>query len=269
MLARTGLSLREALAGLGLVTLVRRCAELPDIPTQEIEGVAVLVLRTLAGRIQTLDAEIRVHQQHLTTIIGTCAPGLLARHGIGPDTAAALLITAGDNPDRLTDEAAFTAPSAALARSRHPPAKPPATDSTAAATAEPTPCRSAWAATNAPATTPTAAPRRKVQKDIIRCLKRYVAREIFSHHHPRPHTTHNPRDHLTNIGASSRSIRNSTFSARNRANSAHSSPVRRSTSPRLILSWLSQFPKVPGLIPKSAATRAIDFPVSQTIRTAP
>jgi len=67
------------------------------------------VLRTLARRIQTLEQEIRSHQQQMTTLITDCAPKLLEQHGIGPDTAAALLITAGDNPDRLTSEVAFAA----------------------------------------------------------------------------------------------------------------------------------------------------------------
>ena len=37
------------------------------------------------------------------------APDLVDVYGVGPDTAAALLITAGDNPERLRSEAAFAA----------------------------------------------------------------------------------------------------------------------------------------------------------------
>jgi len=66
-------------------------------------------LRRLAVRIQALTAEERALQQQMTTVLNSHAPQLLQRHGIGPDSAAALLITAGDNPDRLASEASFAA----------------------------------------------------------------------------------------------------------------------------------------------------------------
>jgi transposase len=45
----------------------------------------------------------------MTAAVGASAPGLLERIGIGPDSAAALLIAAGDNPERLGSEASFAA----------------------------------------------------------------------------------------------------------------------------------------------------------------
>ncbi|MFF7988158.1 transposase [Streptomyces sp. NPDC007901] len=45
----------------------------------------------------------------MTTAVKATAPSLLARFGIGPDSAAALLIAAGDNPERLGSEASFAA----------------------------------------------------------------------------------------------------------------------------------------------------------------
>lgn len=59
-------------------------------------------------------------------------PDLLSVHGVGPETAAQLLITCGDNPDRLTCAAVFAALCGA-APLRHPAARPPGTGSTAAA----------------------------------------------------------------------------------------------------------------------------------------
>ena len=56
-----------------------------------------------------LTAEERELQQQITTVLNTHAPQLLQRHGIGPDSASALLVTAGDNPDRLRSEASFAA----------------------------------------------------------------------------------------------------------------------------------------------------------------
>src|SRR3712207_7441270 len=47
--------------------------------------------------------------EHLKTILTTAHPALLAAHGVGPDTAGALLVAAGDNPERLTTEQSFAA----------------------------------------------------------------------------------------------------------------------------------------------------------------
>jgi hypothetical protein len=43
----------------------------------------------------------------IKTILDTIAAPLLARHGIGYETAGALLCSSGDNPDRLATEASF------------------------------------------------------------------------------------------------------------------------------------------------------------------
>jgi transposase len=103
--------LREALAGLGRATLIRRCAQLPD-PTTGGEGVAATVvytLRLLARRIQHLTSETDDLTRRISAILADHAPHLLQRRGVGPDSAATLLITAGDNPDRLANEASFAA----------------------------------------------------------------------------------------------------------------------------------------------------------------
>jgi transposase len=109
VLVRTDPQLRESLTGLGPVALMRRCAELPTAQTHTITTAATDVLRTLARRVLMLSDEIRQLKRQLTAVTTQCAPGLLDRHGIGPDTAAALLITAGDNPHRLSSHAAFAA----------------------------------------------------------------------------------------------------------------------------------------------------------------
>lgn len=67
------------------------------------------VLRTLARRHQMLTAEADDLQAQLHDLVDALNPGLLAAHGVGPATAAQLLITAGGNPDRLRSEAAFAA----------------------------------------------------------------------------------------------------------------------------------------------------------------
>jgi transposase len=45
----------------------------------------------------------------MNVVITAHTPALLERPGVGPDNAAALLIAAGDNPDRLTSDASFAA----------------------------------------------------------------------------------------------------------------------------------------------------------------
>ena len=64
-------------------------------------------LSHLARRWLDLHEEIRVHTRHLKILTKEVAPQMLERFGIGFDTAAELLITAGDNSDRIRSEAAF------------------------------------------------------------------------------------------------------------------------------------------------------------------
>jgi len=63
-----------------------------------------LVIRNLAKRIKSLDTEMRTIDQTLRSLIEETAPALLEMYGVGVDTAATLLVTAGDNPERLHSE---------------------------------------------------------------------------------------------------------------------------------------------------------------------
>jgi transposase len=105
-------SLRESLAGLHRATLIRRCAQLPDTDPTTSAGVAATVvytLRLLAHRVQHLTSETNDLTRRISGVLTSHAPDLLERRGIGPDSAAAQLITAGDNPQRLDDDASFAA----------------------------------------------------------------------------------------------------------------------------------------------------------------
>ena len=66
-----------------------------------------IVIRDLARRIQRLNTEMTHIDNTLTELIGGTAPSLLELHGVGIDTAASLLVTAGDNPDRIGSEASW------------------------------------------------------------------------------------------------------------------------------------------------------------------
>lgn len=68
-----------------------------------------LALAALAHRWQFLDEEVTANTAQIEALVRQAAPRLLAQPGIGPITAAQLLATAGDNPDRLRSEAAFAA----------------------------------------------------------------------------------------------------------------------------------------------------------------
>jgi transposase len=70
-------------------------------------GGAKRALVAVARRWTTLDAEIGELDRAIKIILDTIAVPLLARHGVGYETAGALLCTAGDNPERLATEASF------------------------------------------------------------------------------------------------------------------------------------------------------------------
>jgi hypothetical protein len=61
----------------------------------------------LARRWQQLQAELDRLDLQLQALVGAAAPTLLALPGVGIDTAGQLLVTGGDNPQRLRGEAAF------------------------------------------------------------------------------------------------------------------------------------------------------------------
>ncbi|WP_328983275.1 IS110 family transposase [Streptomyces mirabilis] len=103
-------ALREELEPLSNAVLVRRCAELPDpCDGNPAADTAVFTLRLLAQRVSRLRQEVTELGRRMTAAVQASAPSLLERFGIGPDSAAALLITAGDNPERLRSEASFAA----------------------------------------------------------------------------------------------------------------------------------------------------------------
>ncbi|GGZ81471.1 IS110 family transposase [Streptomyces vinaceusdrappus] len=106
-------ALRERLSGLGNAELFRTCATLspPDGGGDEdaVAQATHMTLRMLAERIEQLSGQINELNQRLTRLVERYAPQLLVPVGIGPDSAATLLITMGDNPERLNTEASFAA----------------------------------------------------------------------------------------------------------------------------------------------------------------
>lgn len=109
MLVATNPRLRESLSGLSNRVLIRRCAQLDPAPPTDATTAAAWTLRLLAHRIGCLTQEIDDLNANITAAVTAHTPPLLACNGVGPDTAATLLITAGDNPQRLGSEASFAA----------------------------------------------------------------------------------------------------------------------------------------------------------------
>jgi transposase len=141
-------------------------------------------LWSVARRYQALTAEIQTLNVDLAALTRRAAPRLLARPGVGIETAGALLVTAGDNPDRLDSDAAL----AALCGASPVQASSGKTVRHRLNRGGDRQANNAlWVITLTrlrihPATRAYARRRTsqgKTTKEIMRCLKRYLARELF------------------------------------------------------------------------------------------
>ncbi len=99
--------LREQFRGTTPWRMVRGAARLrPGDPTTAL-GATKYTLRVLARRVLEFEEELKDLKAILKPLVATTAPELVARHGVGTDTAGTLLVAAGDNPERLRDERSF------------------------------------------------------------------------------------------------------------------------------------------------------------------
>lgn len=178
-------ALRETLTGLTRQALITTCARLrPGADLTYPTTATKTALRRLARRIQLLTTEIDQAKTELQILTSRALPRTTALFGVGPDTAAQMLITAGDNPDRISHDASFahlcgTAPiEASSGRSdrhrlnrggdRHANA---ATYRVVIVRMRHCPRTRAYLARRTAEGLP--------KRHIIRCLKRYVTREIY------------------------------------------------------------------------------------------
>ena len=177
--------LRETLDGLAAGALVTRCK---SFRTGRLDGplaAARYTLRSLARRYRQLSEEVRDLEAELDRLTRTAAPALVDGFGIGPDTAATLLIAAGSNPDRLHSEAAFASlcgvspiPASSGKTNRHRLNRGGHRQANAALH------RIVVVRLRHDERTQAYMRRRTTEgmskAEVIRCLKRYVAREVFS-----------------------------------------------------------------------------------------
>jgi transposase len=145
-----------------------------------------VVIRNLARRVKALNAEMRSIDQTLITLIGDTAPSLFELYGLGPDTAASLLVAAGDNPERLGSEQAWAhmcgvapIPASSGKITRYRLNRGGDRQANAALYRIVLTRMSSHEQTRAYVT------RRRAEglntAEIMRCLKRYVARQTFKH----------------------------------------------------------------------------------------
>jgi transposase len=100
--------LRERLQGLSPIMLPRQAAAMrPRAGGDVVSYATKLAVKTLAQRVVALDEETEHIDELLSVLVAETAPSLLALHGVGVEGAAALLVAAGDNPERLRSEAAW------------------------------------------------------------------------------------------------------------------------------------------------------------------
>lgn len=176
--------LRESLAGLSNPKLFQQCAALAESEISGPAGAARHTLKLLARRIQSLTEEINDLNKRIAEAIKASTPALLDVHGVGPDSAAVLLISAGDNPERLDNEASFaalcgTSPvEASSGKTQRRRLNRGGDRQANAALYRIVLSRLRW-----DGRTQDYLRRRltegKTRREIIRCLKRYVAREIY------------------------------------------------------------------------------------------
>jgi len=176
--------LKHQLRGLGLKARVRTCARWRPGQEQTTVAYAKKTLRHLARRYRALDAEIDELDVEIRGLCAEANPALLATEGVGPETAAVLLVAAGDNPERMGTEASFAALCGASPiqassgqRVRHRLNRGGNRRANSAL------WRIATTRMRTDARTQQYVARRlaegKNQREIIRCLKRHIAREVY------------------------------------------------------------------------------------------
>ena len=146
---------------------------------------AKFALRSLARRIAVLTSEITELDSQLAPLVATAAPRTTALLGISTGHAGQLLLTAGQNINRINSESSFAAlcgaspiPVASGKRGRHR-LNPGGDRQANRALHMIAVCRLRYCpATRAYATRRTS--EGKTKKDIMRCLKRYIAREVYA-----------------------------------------------------------------------------------------
>lgn len=171
--------------GLSLATLVGRARRLRGDHPDPVEAHTRLALRELAIRIEFLNEQNRRLETRIHDLVAAHTPALLGVFGVGPHAAAQLLAAAGDNPHRLHSEAAF----AKLCGACPIPASSGKTNRYRLNRGGDRRANNALfhivlvRLRHHPPTRAYVERRRaegRTNREIVRCLKRYVAREVYT-----------------------------------------------------------------------------------------
>lgn len=152
-------------------------------PVTAVESTAVS-LRHLARRYKFLHDQVNELTGHITRLLNEHAPQLMDVYGAGPDSISQLLITAGDNPERLRSERHFAAltgaspiPASSGKTNRHRLNRGGDRQANSALH------RIILVRMHYDPRTRDYVERRtaegKTKREVMRCLKRYLARELF------------------------------------------------------------------------------------------
>jgi transposase len=177
--------LRDELRDLSIYKILTIASAYRHTGRRDVTTLTKLALRTLARRAISLEEEVKEIDGLLKRLVAETAPELCAVDGVGPDVASAILVAAGDNPERLKNEATFAklcgvspldASSGKQVRHRLNRSGDRQANS------------ALWhivftRMVNDPRTRQYIERRMKdgrTKKEAVRCLKRYVAREVFA-----------------------------------------------------------------------------------------
>ena len=180
-------NLRAQLRSLTDRQLIETCAALRPHREQFVDpAVAVkIALRSLARRHQALSVEIADLEELLVPLVAAINPQLLALKGVGTEVAGQLLVTAGENAGRLTSEAAFAMlcgaapiPASSGKTTRHRLNRGGDRQANSAL------WRIVITRMGTDQRTRDYVARRTSEglskREIVRCLKRYIARDVFA-----------------------------------------------------------------------------------------
>ena len=165
-----------------LITALQRSR--PSGHVADPEYMTLLTLKTLATRYQALAEEITAADTALQEILDSYAPLLCDLPGVGPDVASQLLITVGDNRDRIGNEAQFAAlagvapiPASSGKTTRHRLSRGGDRNANRALHQVVLTRMASCPRTKNYVSKRTTEGKNK--REIMRCLKRYVSREIY------------------------------------------------------------------------------------------
>jgi transposase len=192
--------LRDQVGNLTRMQLIRTCASWRPDTTGFRDPVRAtrIALKSLARRVPQLGDEIADLDEPIQTLVEELAPRLPAATGIGVEVAGQLLVTADDNPQRLRNEAGFAMlcgvaplPASSGKTQRHRLNRGGDRDANSALHMAVISRLRMDPATKAYVARRTAQGHSKLE--IIRCLKRYLAREVYYLLKPQRKATKRPQ----------------------------------------------------------------------------